>query len=90
MFAKLSEAIRLLTGNFLLISLLVLTVCLPGNVVINYLMYFVLDPDDWAGVLRASTWIEGIFGPIYLGAMVYAFVGLVAGLRKHDLLRGSR
>jgi hypothetical protein len=72
MFSKLSEAIQLLLNNFLLISMLILTVWLPGNLLVNYLLFFVSEPDSLLTATRVPIWIEGIFGPIYIGAMIHA------------------
>ncbi len=72
MLRKTSEAIQLLVGNFPLLALVILTVWLPGNLLVNYLVFYVFDPDDVFRAARVGMWIEGIFGPIYLGAMIHA------------------
>jgi hypothetical protein len=72
MFGNLSEAVRLLAGNFLLIGAIVLTVWLPGNLLLSYLAFFGPGPDNARMVMRGAMYMEGIFGPIYIGAMVYA------------------
>lgn len=72
MFGKLSEAVRLLAGNFLLIAAIVLTVWLPGNLLLGYIAFFAPGLDSARMVMRGAMYIEGIFGPIYIGAMVYA------------------
>lgn len=72
MFGKLAEAVRLLVGNFPLIAMLVLTVWLPANLLVNYLTFFVLDPDNTSAFFRASFLIESVVGPLYLGSMIYA------------------
>ena len=72
MFGKLSEAARLLAGNLPLIAAILLTVWLPGNLLLSYLAFFGPGPDSTVSVMRATMYIEGIFGPLYLGAMVYA------------------
>lgn len=69
--AKLGEALRLFASNLPLFSAIVLSVWLPGNLLVNYLSYFVYEPDDILRTLRISIWIESVFGPIYSGALIY-------------------
>jgi hypothetical protein len=70
MFQKLGEAISLLFSNIVLFTLIILTVWLPGNILINLYVYYASSPDFW-NLIRLSMFFEGIFGPIYIGAMVY-------------------
>ena len=39
-------------SSFLSIAMVILTVWLPGNLLINYLVFFVLGPEDVIGVMR--------------------------------------
>ncbi len=72
MFRKISEAIQLLARHFVLLSALVLTVSIPLSLFINYLIYFVLDPFDASRGLQTAVWLEMIFRPIAIGAVIYA------------------
>ncbi|MGH8622995.1 MAG: hypothetical protein ACRET3_12720, partial [Burkholderiales bacterium] len=65
MLAQFAEAIRLLRANIGLFSSIILTVWLPGNVLVNHLTYNVLSEEEIILPLRITVWIEGIFGPIY-------------------------
>jgi hypothetical protein len=81
LLGKFVEAGRLLCTNLLLFSAIVLTVWLPGNLLVNYLTYHVYAEDDFVGVIRSAVWIEGIFGPIYVAAMIHALWQLKSGQR---------
>lgn len=81
MLSKFGEALELLFANFLLFSSIVLTVWLPGNLLVNYLTFNVLSEDDVIGLVRLTMWIEGIFGPLYIGALIYALSRLKQGER---------
>jgi hypothetical protein len=72
MLGKFREAISLLSSNISLFSRIILTIWLPGNIIINYLDYYVFYGADFIGLVRANMLIEGIFGPIYIGALIYA------------------
>lgn len=72
MLDKFREAISLLRSNIRLFSLIILTIWLPGNIIINYLDYYVFYGEDFVDLTRVSMSIEGIFGPIYIGALIYA------------------
>ena len=72
MLGKFREAISLFSSNISLFSRIILTIWLPGNIIINYLDYYVFYEADFIGLMRANMWIQGIFGPIYIGALIYA------------------
>ncbi|MBC8876975.1 MAG: hypothetical protein H8E44_46700 [Planctomycetes bacterium] len=72
MFRKIGEAIQLLGAHFPLFAAIVLTIWLPANALLCHLTYNVWADDEGLAVMRAAMWIEGIFGPIYLGALMYA------------------
>jgi hypothetical protein len=72
MIDKFREAIRLLSSNIGLFSLIVLTVWLPGNIIVNYFNYYVFYEEEFLGLMRFTMMIEGIFGPLYIGALIYA------------------
>lgn len=79
MLGKFGEASRLLYTNLILFSAIVLTVWLPGNLLVNYLAYHVYTEDEVLGLMRSTMWIEGIFGPIYIAAMIHALWKLKNG-----------
>lgn len=75
MLNKIGEAIHLLSSNFLLFSSIILTVWLPGNLLLNSLVYF-FGREEF---IEMGLGIEIIFGPIYIGAMLYALSCLKQG-----------
>ena len=81
MTAKFSEAFRLLWRHLGLFTTIILTVWLPGNILLNYVAYNVEGSSDmgFLGVMKMSMWIETIFGPIYIGALVYALFQIKSG-----------
>jgi len=78
MIARFNEAIRILARHFGLFASLVLTVWLPGNLLINYMSYHVIDAGEM-DYLRVTLWIESIFGPLYIGALVFALYKIKSG-----------
>lgn len=78
MIAKFSEAFRLLKQNPWLFTAIVLTVWLPGNILINYVAYN-LEGASETLYLKLPMWIEGIFGPIYIGALVHSLFQIKSG-----------
>jgi hypothetical protein len=81
MIAIFSEAFRLLRRHFVLFTAIILTVWLPGNILLNYLAYHIKGTDDtsFLGLMKTSTWIEAIFGPLYSSALVYALSEIKSG-----------
>ena len=79
LIGKFGEASRLLANNLVLFSAIILTVWLPGNLLINYLAYHVYSEDQVVDLMRGTMWIEGIFGPIYIGAMIHVLWKLKNG-----------
>ena len=81
MIQKLGEAVGLLVSNLSLFSLIVLTVWLPGNLLIEYLTYnvFADNAENLARITRLNMSIGGIFGPLYIGAVIYALSELKQG-----------
>jgi hypothetical protein len=81
MIAKFSEAFRLLWRHLALFTAIILTVWLPGNILLNYVAYYVKGSGDagFTGSMKMTMWIEGIFGPIYIGALVYALFQIKSG-----------
>lgn len=88
MFQKISEATSLLTRNFVLFSLIVLTVWLPGSILLVYLRLYVFPEANggdefrfFAQEFRVYSAIDLAFGPLYIGAILYAASQLKSGLR---------
>ncbi|MCG9891690.1 MAG: hypothetical protein MH252_11510 [Thermosynechococcaceae cyanobacterium MS004] len=87
MIQKIREAIGLFAANWSLFSLIVLTVWLPGSILLVYLRLYVF-PEATGGdefrlavqEFRISSAIEFAFGPLYMGAMLYAASQLKKGL----------
>jgi hypothetical protein len=81
MTSKLSEAVKLLFRHFGLFSAIVLTVWLPGNILLDVLAHFFPGSEDQhiSTYIRSTMWFEAIFGPIYLGALVYALYEIKSG-----------
>ena len=86
MIQKISEAIKLLLSNFTLFSQIILTVWLPGSILVVFLRLYVF-PDIAGGdelrslamELRVSNLIELSCGPIYVGALLYALSQIKQG-----------
>ena len=79
MLNKFGEAIDLLFTNNILLSSIILTVWLPGNLLVGYLTYNVFGQGEILRQLRITMMFENIFGPIYIGAMVYALSRIKQG-----------
>ncbi len=80
MFKKFSEALSILWHNLGLFAAIVLTVWLPANILINLLSYHYESIGD-LGAFKITMWIEGIFGPIVIGALLYALSRIKQGNR---------
>lgn len=87
MIDKITEAVKLLRSNFVLFSKIILTVWLPGSLLIVFLRYYIFPDmvgDDIMGSLameiRISNLIELAFSPIYIGALLYALSRIKQGL----------
>ena len=78
MMTRFAEAFRLLGRHFGLFSAIILTVWLPGSLLINYVAYS-LEGVNEIGFMKMTMWIEGIFGPICIGALVYALFQIKSG-----------
>jgi hypothetical protein len=75
---KFSEAFSLLRHHIGLFAAIVLTVWLPGNALVNIVAMKYGDASD-LHVLRLTTLIEAVFGPLYIGALVYALAQIKMG-----------
>jgi hypothetical protein len=76
---KLAEAFRLLISNLGLFAALILTVWLPGNLVVNYIAYHGQDSENPLAMMRLNNLIETVFGPIYTGGMIFALARRKSG-----------
>ncbi|HEY9648126.1 MAG TPA: glycerophosphoryl diester phosphodiesterase membrane domain-containing protein [Chroococcidiopsis sp.] len=83
MLQKISEAIRLFKTHWLLLSAIVLTVWLPGSIILAYFRFLIFaDSDPFQAMVqetRISNLIETAFGPIYVGAMMQVLAGAKQG-----------
>ena len=78
MINKFGEAFSLLWDHIWLFTAIVLTVALPGNVIIK-LITLSAGEANFMATLYASIWIEVIFAPLYLGALIYALARIKSG-----------
>ena len=78
MMTRFAEAICLLKQHFGLFAAIILTVWLPGNLLVNYVSHHVAGAGD-IGFLKLTMWIEGLFGPLYIGALVYSLFRIKSG-----------
>jgi len=81
MLNKFGEAIDLLFSNSILLTSIILTVWLPGNLLVSYLTYNVFGQEEILRQIRITMVFESIFGPIYIGAMIYALSRIKQGQR---------
>jgi hypothetical protein len=87
MIEKIREAVELFAANFRLFCSIVLTVWLPGSILIVYLRLYVFPGTTGGDEMkmfvqeyRVSNLIELAFGPLYIGAIIYAASRLKQGL----------
>ena len=87
MIQKIKDAIQFFTANLALFSTIVLTVWLPGTILLVYLRLYVFPEtigNDWfrlfAEEWRVSNVIELACSPFYVGAMLHAAAQLKQGL----------
>jgi hypothetical protein len=78
MVNKFSETLSLLWNNLGLFTAIILTVWLPGNILKNFVAYSYVEV-GYIWLIRLPILIEGIFGPIYIGALVYALFQIKLG-----------
>ena len=94
MMRKISEANKIFFSNLILFGSIVLTVWLPGSILLVYLRLYVF-PGTTGGKeiqmfvqeYRVSNLIELAFGPLYVGAILHAASQLKQGL--HPTYRQS-
>lgn len=80
MSAVLGETFRLLAANLHLFTLLVLTVWLPGHVALNYLEFFGPAPDPSFQSLRVAFFLQAVFDPLVVAAVLAALARIKVGL----------
>lgn len=78
MIDKFGEALSLLWDHIWLFTAIVLTVALPGNVIIK-LITLSAGEANFMATLYVSIWIEVIFAPLYIGALIYALARIKSG-----------
>lgn len=78
MLAKFSESIRILGRHYRIFTAIILTVWLPGNILANYIASYAKGADDFR-VLKMTMLIDTIFGPIYIGALIFALFQIKSG-----------
>ena len=90
MIQKIKDTLSHVTENWRLISLFVLTIWLPGSVLLVYLRLYVF-PGMYGGdelrilaqEIRISNIIELAFGPFYVGALLYSADRWKRGLKAN-------
>jgi hypothetical protein len=70
-FQKFGEAFHILAADLFVIGPLILTVWLPGNLFVNYLIYSSPALDNGLALMRLNNLIESVFGPVYAGGVIY-------------------
>ena len=78
MITRFSDAFCLLGRHFGLFAAIILTVWLPGNLLINYVAYNVEAADEIT-FMKMTLLIEAILGPIYIGALVHSLFQIKSG-----------
>lgn len=76
------ETFRLLARNFHLFTLIVLTVWLPGHLIINYIDFFAAEKGvagATARGFRVGLVVEGVFGPLVVAATLAALARITRG-----------
>ena len=77
MIDRFAEALSIFWGKFWLITAIVLTIWLPGNLLTNYVNH-IYDGNNYL-VFKITLWFETIFGPIYIGALIHALYQIKSG-----------
>jgi len=70
MIDKFLEAAALLVRHFWLFVAVVLTVWIPGNLLVNYLDFYVIDPDNFRLSFRMYQLVESILSPVPAAAVI--------------------
>jgi hypothetical protein len=70
MIDKLLEAAELLVRHFGLFVAVVLTVWIPGNLLVNYLDFYVIPPENFRLSFRMYQLVEAILSPVPAAAVI--------------------
>jgi hypothetical protein len=80
-FGKFGLAVHLLGENFVLISLIILTVWLPANIAIGFYEFNAPEDQQVFASFRLNSLIGGVFGPISIGALIFVIGERMNGKR---------
>ena len=78
-FGKFALAFHLLGSNIVLFSLILLTVWLPANLLMESLAFNAPADDNGFGAFRLNNIIRAVFGIISIGALIYALARRMQG-----------
>jgi hypothetical protein len=102
LLGALGEGTSLFWRRLPTLAAITLVVWGPIEVLVGYLEYFVLSPDDVLGAFRVSMWMESLFGIIAIGGVIHVseaalrgehlgwLAGLSEGLRGWPRLFATR
>jgi hypothetical protein len=76
----LGETFRLFAGHLHLFTLISLTVCLPGHVLLNYFRFFDPSAESMVHALQAGWLIQTVFDPLAVAATLVALARIKRGL----------
>jgi DNA-directed RNA polymerase subunit RPC12/RpoP len=80
-FGKFGLAFRLLGENLLVYAPIILTVWIPGNIAIDQLSSNAPPGQEFFVSFRVSALIQSIFGPISIGALIFAVASRMEGVK---------
>lgn len=97
MLAAIRDGLRLWGNNMPLLSALVLTFWLPGNILLDYFVANSTDETEILFQFQFPSLFEGVFGPIYIAAIIYVLdcrrrgqrVGYVEAMKRGFRLWGN-
>jgi hypothetical protein len=78
---KLAMAFQLLFGQLPLFTALVLTIWVPGHLLIEMIVAGNPNAADSLRMIQLNNLIEAVFGPIYVGGIITALAGRMSGER---------
>lgn len=79
MLGKFALAFRLLGSNLALFGGILLTVWLPANLVIESIQFGAAEGDQVGATIRLNNVLQGVFGPIAEGALIFALASRMLG-----------
>jgi hypothetical protein len=80
-FRKFGLAFRLLGENLLVYAPIILTIWIPGNIAIDWLTSSAPPGQELFVSFRVSALIQSIFGPISIGALIFAVASRMDGVK---------